>query len=403
MDALTLYLVLGFTLAVVFALFASYGDFCTMGALSDWVNMGDLGRVRSWSLAAGLSVLLLALAHSRGLLDILLASSSDTSPTPYLNTEVRWLRNIVGGLLFGVGMTLAGGCSSKSLLRAGGGDLKALLALLFLGLFAWLSVYTETGGLVLSVFSNVSLDVAATGAETQSIADVAASSFSVDVGYFQLLLTVLLGGALILFAVGAASFRAEQRLWVAGLGIGVVVLLVWWLTAGTLGAEALEESDFSEQPTLSMGAQSLSFTLPVGQAGYYLSKGMPSAWLTLGVSMAFGVLFGGFVYALLNRRLRFQWFHSKSDFINHAVGGALMGFGGVLAMGCTVGQGLSGVSTLAIGSFVALFGIVLGCVLTLRFRFYSLVYEDASSAAILLTALAETRVIPSSFRRLEKV
>jgi len=403
MDALTLYLVLGFTLAVVFALFASYGDFCTMGALSDWVNMGDLGRVRSWSLAAGLSVLLLALAHSRGLLDILLASSSDTSPTPYLNTEVRWLRNIVGGLLFGVGMTLAGGCSSKSLLRAGGGDLKALLALLFLGLFAWLSVYTETGGLVLSVFSNVSLDVAATGAETQSIADVAASSFSVDVGYFQLLLAVLLGGALIFFAVGAASFRAEQRLWVAGLGIGVVVLLVWWLTAGTLGAEALEESDFSEQPTLSMGAQSLSFTLPVGQAGYYLSKGMPSAWLTLGVSMAFGVLFGGFVYALLNRRLRFQWFHSKSDFINHAVGGALMGFGGVLAMGCTVGQGLSGVSTLAIGSFVALFGIVLGCVLTLRFRFYSLVYEDASSAAILLTALAETRVIPSSFRRLEKV
>lgn len=403
MDALTLYLVFGFVLAVVFALFASYGSFCTMGALSDWVNMGDLARLRSWSLAAGLAIVALALANELSLLDRSLIASGDTSPIPYLSTELRWLRNLLGGLLFGIGMTLAGGCSSKNLLRAGGGDFKALVALVFLGLFAWMGVYTETGGQVLAGLGAVSFDVAALGAETQSVADISAAVFAIESSHFPLLLSLLLGLVFVCFALRSSSFRVERPLWLAGLAIGLLVLLCWWLSAGSLGEAALEESEFSELPTLSMGAQSLSFTLPIGQAGYYLFKGQPISWLTLGVVMGFGVFVGGLLYALITRSFHLQWFHSTADFFSHAVGGALMGFGGVLAMGCTVGQGLSGVSTLSLGSFLALFAIVLGCVLTLRFRLYKMVYEDASSAAIMLTALAETHVLPAGFRRLEKV
>lgn len=403
MDSLSFYLLLGFALAICFAVIASYGNFCTMGAVSDWVNMGELGRVRSWSLAVGVAMLTLALANAQGWLDLSLVASGESSPTPYLVPEVRWVRNLFGGLLFGVGMTLAGGCSSKNLLRTGGGDLKALVALLALGGAAWLSVYTESGSDLLAWLGAPRMDMLALGAETQSIASLVEALLPVGEGVLHLWLPVAVGLVFILFALAGASFRAERHLWVAGLGIGLIVLLGWWLSAGNLGMEALEESDFSDQPTLSMGAQSLSFTLPIGQAGYYLLKGAPMPWLTLGVVMAFGVVFGGSLYALVTRSFRFQWFHSLSDFVNHVVGGLLMGFGGVAAMGCTVGQGLSGVSTLAIGSFLALAAIAIGCVLTLRFRLYKMVYEDASSAAIVLTALAESRLLPAKFRRLEKV
>lgn len=400
MDPLTLYLVAGFALAVAFALVASYGNFCTMGAVSDWVNMGELGRVRSWALAVGVAMLALALAARAEWLDLSLVASGESSPTPYLVPEVRWLRNLLGGLLFGVGMTLAGGCSSKNLLRAGGGDAKAVVALLALGAAAWFSVYTEGGSLLLQWLGGPSLQLAA---ETQGLPAVLAALAGLESERALWWLAPALGLALVGFALAGRRFRAEPHLWVAGLGIGAVVALAWWLSAGELGLAALEESEFADQPTLSMGAQSLSFTLPIGQAGYYLAKGAPAPWLTFGVAMAFGVLAGGVLYALLTSSFRLQWFHSGGDFAKHLLGGALMGFGGVAAMGCTVGQGLSGVSTLALGSFLALGGIVLGCVLTLRVQLYKMVYEDASPAAILVTALADSHLLPAKCRRLEKV
>ncbi len=403
MDPLSLYLLLGFALAFSFALFASYGNFCTMGAVSDWINMGELGRVRCWSLAAGIAIVGVGLLHAQGSLDISLTASSESAPVPYLNPELRWLRNLFGGFLFGVGMTLAGGCSSKNLLRFGSGDLKSLLTLIALGFAAWASVYTETGGQLLVWLGSVSFDLEALGSETQSIGAVAASLLGFDGDTTQLYLALCVGSLLILIALASSAFRKERPLWLAGLGIGLVLFLCWLLSAGALGIEAFEESEFSETPVRSMGAQSLSFTLPIGQAGYYLLKSGPASWLTLGVVMTFGLIIGSVFYAFFTRSFKFQWFQSVGDFFSHLVGGFLMGFGGVVSMGCTVGQGLSGVSTLAIGSFLTLLAIVIGCALTLRGRLYRMVYEDASFIAVVLTALAESRLIPAKFRRLEKV
>lgn len=113
---------------------------------------------------------------------------------------------------------------------------------------------------------------------------------------------------------------------------------------------------------------------------------------------------GSLVWALLSRSFRIEWFASKSDVINHVLDAILMGIGGVLAMGCTVGQAITGVSTLAIGSFIAFAGIVLGSALTMKVQFYQMMYEDeATFGKALLTSLVDLRLLPESLRKLEKV
>jgi len=400
MDALSIYLVMGFCIAFGFAIFASYGNYCTMGAVSDWVNMGDKGRLCSWGVAAGVAIVGVALANTQAWIDTSLVTSSETSPVPYLSTEIRWLRHILGGLMFGIGMTLAGGCSSKNLLRAGAGDLKAMTALIALGIAAWCMVYTETGGAIMLGLGDFKVSVDSLGVESQSVAVIIASV--IDAGSANVI-AVCFGCVLLALAFANHNFRKVRHLWVSGVGIGMTVLLVWALSSGPVGQAALEVSDFSELPTMSMGAQSLSFTLPVGQGGYYLLKGGLQSWLTLGVVMAFGVLVGGVFYAQFTRSFRWQWFTSLGDALSHIVGGLLMGAGGVIAMGCTIGQGITGISTLAIGSCIAFASILLGCAITLRIRLYSMCYEDASAVDVLLTALAETHLLPSRARRLEKV
>lgn len=118
----------------------------------------------------------------------------------------------------------------------------------------------------------------------------------------------------------------------------------------------------------------------------------------------FGVVLGSFLWALISRNFRFEWFASVRDFVNHFIGALLMGLGGVLALGCTIGQGITGISTLAIGSLIAFGGIVLGSALTMKVQYYRMVYEgEASGLAALITALVDLRLLPQSMRRLKPV
>jgi uncharacterized membrane protein YedE/YeeE len=142
----------------------------------------------------------------------------------------------------------------------------------------------------------------------------------------------------------------------------------------------------------------------MGQVAGYSASGFSTAYVTFGVVAVVGVLLGSLLWALLSRSFRFEWFASFKDFLNHLVGAILMGFGGVLALGCTIGQGVTGISTLALGSFIAFGGIVLGSALTMKVQYYKMVYEaDASFAAALVTALVDMRLLPKSLRRLEAV
>jgi len=114
-----------------------------------------------------------------------------------------------------------------------------------------------------------------------------------------------------------------------------------------------------------------------------------------------GVVFGSLLWALLSRRFHFEWFASFRDFLNHCIGAVLMGLGGILAMGCTIGQAITGISTLAVGSFIAFGGIVLGSALTMKVQYYRMVYEgEASVLSALVTALVDFRLLPKGLRRL---
>ena len=130
-------------------------------------------------------------------------------------------------------------------------------------------------------------------------------------------------------------------------------------------------------------------------------QGGDEAYLTFGIALLFGMIVGSAVYAVLSRTFRIEWFSSWSDFVRHIFGGALMGLGGVLALGCTVGQGVSGFSSMALGSPLAMVAIMLSSALTIKTEYYKILYEDASTGAAFVSALADMRLVPQSMRKLE--
>ncbi|MFA7593951.1 MAG: YeeE/YedE thiosulfate transporter family protein, partial [Thiohalobacteraceae bacterium] len=230
----------------------------------------------------------------------------------------------------------------------------------------------------------------------------------------------VLGLALLVYVFKSADFRGRFDNILGGLVVGLAVLGAWYLTSNVLidldgeqyaPREYAQQWDFlADSPagkpadTRPLSPQSFTFVNPMGQTLGYVSAGMKSSYLTFGVMSLFGVLLGSFLWALVSRGFRFEWFASVRDFVNHFIGALLMGLGGVLALGCTIGQGITGISVLAIGSFIAFGGIVLGSALTMKVQYYRMVYEDeASLPAALITALVDLRLLPQGMRRLEAV
>ena len=125
--------------------------------------------------------------------------------------------------------------------------------------------------------------------------------------------------------------------------------------------------------------------------------------LTFGLLAALGVVAGSFFWSIVSKSFRIEWFASLGDFVNHFIGAILMGFGGTLALGCTIGQGITGVSTLALGSFMTLIAIIFGSAMTMKIQLYKMVYDDASFFSSLVTGLADLKLLPSSLRKHDPV
>ncbi|MBT8129318.1 MAG: YeeE/YedE family protein, partial [Gammaproteobacteria bacterium] len=143
---------------------------------------------------------------------------------------------------------------------------------------------------------------------------------------------------------------------------------------------------------------------PIGQSYGYSISGFDRAMISFGLVAVVGVILGSLLWSLLSRSFRLEWFVDIKDFFMHVIGAVLMGFGGVLAMGCTIGQGITGVSTLAIGSLLTFFSIVFGSALTMKIQYYKLVYEDeASFFKALVTSLVDMKLLPSAMRKLDAV
>jgi uncharacterized protein len=350
-----------FAVATVFGFITQRTHFCTMGALSDIVNMGDWTRMRMWAAAVGVAMIGFYTLGWLGLID--------TGKTIYTGGRVIWLSALVGGGLFGFGMVLASGCGSKTLVRIGGGSLKSLAVFFVMGFTAFATLRGVLAVLRVNTVDRVAFDIPAGAA----VPSWFATGWGLDPATTGLVVALVVGGGLLLWALLGPDFRNGNNL-LGGLGLGLLITAMWWVS-GRLGfvAEHPETLDSVYLATNTGRMESLSFTAPMAYTlDWIILFSDTSKVLTLGVVTVAGVVAGALVQALLDRSFRWEGFQNTQDTALHMVGAACMGAGGVTALGCTVGQGLSGLSTLSLTSAIAVTGIVLGSLLGFRFQMWLL-------------------------------
>lgn len=392
-------LVYVFGVAVILGAVANKTNFCTMGAVSDWVNMGKTGRLWAWFSAIALAMIGVALFEAFSVVSV------DATLPPYRSAQFAWLRYILGGLLFGIGMTLAGGCGNKTLVNIGGGNMKSLMVLVIMGFMAYLM--TKTGfyeQIFYSWVSASSIDLTEYGMRSQALPEVL--SALLGTGNASTLSTVLglaIAAVLLFFAFRSKHFFKNTNNVIAAVVVALVITAGWYLTGGPLGQGVIEAVDWMDEKPLGVGVQSYTFVNPMGETLYYLVDPANLLRITFGVMAVAGVITGSLGYALFAKKFSLVWFKSMADFAKHLVGAILMGVGGVLAMGCTIGQGITGTSTLAMGSFLALGSIIFGSALTMKIQYYRMVYDDeATFMAAFLSSLVDMHVLPNGLRRLEQ-
>ncbi len=328
-------LLAGLWLGLAFGATALRTNFCAMGAVTDILIVGDWRRFRAWLLAIAV-----ALAGTQALA---IAGLARIESSIYLSNMPFWILAIPGGLVFGFGMVLTGGCVQRNLVRLGAGSAKALAVLVVFAIFAVLTVWIVSFAMIHTV------SVWALWPEIPGLDELVASLAGVSKMAARIGLTVLIAGGLATFCLADPGFRASKRNLAAGLILGALVPLGWL-------AVTLLDVD---------GPDSLNFVLPLATGGFALFVGYGFALFGLGATV--GVAVGAALAVFASGNFRAETFADAADAGRNLVGAALMGVGGTLALGCTVGQAMTGVSTLAIGSFLAFFGIIGGAVCGLKY------------------------------------
>jgi uncharacterized membrane protein YedE/YeeE len=324
---------LGFGLGVALGAVARRGRFCTLGAIEDAVYANDTRRIRAWILAAAVAIV--------GVHGLELWGGLDLARSIYTGPLIEWGGAIIGGLLFGLGMALAGTCGFGTLLRLGGGDLKAFVTFLVMALTAMMTMRGFVGLARIRLTDPLTFDLAASASQrlpqliglTGSLVSIGAMAF----------------GAAVAIAVCAhAGFRKSVKPVATGVGIGLLVVLGWWAT-GVVGFDAFE----------ARRVESFSFVAPLGDTLLYLmlSSGVRPDFP---VGAVFGVIVGAFLAARGAGEFRWETPDGAGEMLRHLLGAFLMGAGGIAALGCTIGQGVTGLSTLSLGSFLAIASIVAG-------------------------------------------
>jgi uncharacterized membrane protein YedE/YeeE len=338
-----------FAISLLAGVLIHRGHFCTMGAISDWVVMRDATRLRQWALAVAVAMVGFGLMAWLGWISPL--------STIYASTQLPWLSALLGGGMFGVGMVLASGCSSKSLVRLAAGNLKSLVVLLAMAVSALAAMRGLTAVWRVHGLDKVAIDLPHGPFVGQWLSAFLGLDFRAGLGISAALVSLLLVG----WVIKDRRFHTAFN-WVTGAGLGLLVVALWWIS-GVLGFVP-EHPDTLEPVFLTTHSgrmEALSFTAPIGywlDAFMYYSDG--SKRLTLGMVTVLGVLVGAGLSAVRQGSFRWEGFTDRADLVRHLIGGTLMGTGGVLAMGCTFGQGLSGLSTLSLGSMLSVLGIFAG-------------------------------------------
>lgn len=366
-----------FAVAMAFGALVQHTGFCTMGAVSDALVMGDWTRMRQWALAAAVATLGFAALTISGVLSV--------AQTLYASTRWLWLSALVGGGLFGVGMVLSSGCISKTLVRAGAGNLKSLVVALVTGLAAFATLKGITAVLRVNTVDRVSVEFGANadlGSLLARATGIAPASMAAIAG-------AVLGGLLLAWALAERGARRPMNL-LAGGGVGLLVLAMWWIT-GHWGhvlehPETLQETWIA---TNSNRAEGLSFAAPAAYAlDWLLFFSDAGKRMTVGIVAVPGVLCGSALVAIARRSFRWQGFADTADLAHHLAGAVLMGVGGVTALGCSIGQGVTGLSTLSLTSFTAAAAMIGGAAVGVKYQLWR-VEGSAARASRLPLAPAE--------------
>jgi uncharacterized protein len=338
--------VIGLVIGGLFGAIASAANFCVMGALSDWRAFGDLRRLGTVALAAATAIAGTQALHLTGTIDL--------KHSMYLAHRINWLGAAGGGLIFGAGMVLAGGCASRNLVRAGGGDMRALVTILALSLAAFATISGVLGPLRNGLETSTAIEAGALGMSGPSLADLGAR-LGLSISAARLCAISLMLLPLLWFAFGVARVHTSALNTAAGIGIGLLVVTGWLVTG-------LAYDEMAVRPVM---PTSLSFVRPVGDALDWLEHSTALGLPNFGAATVFGTLAGSFLNSARQGRLRVSGFRDTDDLGRHLGGAALMGFGGVLGLGCSIGQGITGLSTLAIQSLITSAAIVAGAILAL--------------------------------------
>ncbi len=404
-----------FVIALIMGAVVNKTNFCTMGAVSDMVNIGDMSRMRAWFLAMAVAMLGVTFFEAVGAIDL------NGSFPPYRSSQLIWAENLLGGLIFGIGMTLASGCGNKTLIRIGGGNIKSIIVLAVIGVVAYFMTNPFPGS-DQTLFSVLFYDwIRPLAIDLNSQQDIGSLISSDNGDSVRMYAGIVIALLMMLFIFRSADFRGSFDNILGGVVVGLAVLGAWYLSSTimitvpdedpmTLNGyyqewDMVAESD-EGKPSAGgpLSAQSFTFVNPMGQTAGYTASGFERSQLTFGIMALLGVIAGSFLWSLISKSFRIEWFNSVSDFVNHFIGAILMGLGGVLGLGCTIGQGITGISTLAVGSFLTFVGIVFGSTLTMKINYYKLVYEEeATFMKALVASLADMKVLPNSLRKLDAV
>jgi uncharacterized membrane protein YedE/YeeE len=330
----------GLLIGLAYGAVCLLSGFCLLSGLRGWWADGDSRLIRTYALALGVAIALAQLLAAGGVVDL--------GKSIYLQPSFSAPLMFSGGLLFGYGMVLSNGCGSRALVLLGRGNLRSFVVVIVLGISAQMTLK----GLIAPARIAL-LQTSQTTPATVSLPALL-SAFGLSETFARTLAASLISGALIIFAFAHAPFQRARGQIVAGLVVGLLVAAGWFAT-GYLGAD-----DFNPS-----AVTSLTFIAPIADAVQYamLSTGLT---LNFGIAMVAGVFAGSLVTALLTRRFHWEGFSSPRHMLRSIGGAALMGAGGAMAYGCSIGQGLTGLSTLALASFVAVAGILLGTAAGLR-------------------------------------
>jgi len=335
-----LVLLAGLVIGLVYGAIGLLSGFCLMSSLRGWWAEGDSRLVRSYALAIGIAIAATQLLAVGGLVDL--------GKSIYLQASFSAPLMFLGGLMFGYGMVLSNGCGSRALVLLGRGNLRSLVVVIVLGIAAQMTLK----GLI-APLRIVLLQASQTSAKANSLPALLSVAGLAE-SPARLLAASMLSAALLVFAFAHLPFRRAPGQIAAGLAVGLLVAVGWFAT-GYLGAD-----DFNPAPVAS-----LTFIAPIADTLQYamLSTGLT---LNFGIATVTGVFAGSLVTALLTGRFHLEGYHSPRHMLRSIAGAVLMGAGGAMAYGCSVGQGLTGLSTLALPSFVAVAGILLGTAAGLR-------------------------------------